>query len=160
MQPVQEGENGLLTQESLGDMLAELKDDIVTLVQDHQEATRMEAQRALLCLDADEGYAIQLSIWPNKELEPRTWISEFMLQSADLTPERAPRTLKKLARFLGQYQRAPLGHGVQKPKRKTEAPALSEEDVARTLAAQPVFQCCDEATHAPMEGKEEVHVIQ
>jgi len=142
------------------DELAKEVAGIVDLVKNIEKSvpTKEEVLCSLLHLDADEGYAIQMAIWPNKMPENphnHTWIDEFVINSDDLTPERARHTLKKLACFMGKYQRSPVAHGIQKKRKHRPDSGISREDVEKTMATQEdsVFLCCDVATHTLTDGK-------
>lgn len=68
----------------------------------------------LLTLDRDEGYAIQIVIWSNKE-DTDDWDKEFIINTKDLDEVNAPKTIKKLRCFLNSYKKVPLKGGVTKP---------------------------------------------
>lgn len=68
----------------------------------------------LFTLDKDEGYAIHIVTWSNKE-DTDHWDKEFIINTKDLDEVNAPKTIKKLRRFLKQYKKVPLKSGVTKP---------------------------------------------
>jgi len=67
----------------------------------------------LFTQDKDEGYAIQILIWSNKE-DTDHWDKEFIINTKDLNEVNAPKTIKKLRRFLDSYKKIPLKGGVTK----------------------------------------------
>lgn len=71
----------------------------------------------LFNLDKDEGYAIQVVIWSNKE-GTNHWDKEFIINTEDLDEVNAHKTVTRLRRFLNQYKKVPLKGGVTKKQKK------------------------------------------
>lgn len=71
-----------------------------------------EAVRVLFRLDKDEGYAVRIEIWPDKEGE--VWNDDFMIHPTDLDKGNANDTVQKLLCFLSTYKKKPIYGEVKK----------------------------------------------
>ncbi len=89
-----------------------------------------DAVRSLFKLDKDEGYAIQLVVWPNyaPQMDDPVWDQDHMLQSDDFDDDKKlHRTVKKLTRFLDQYKKVPLNAGVAKESVRLKSSTIEAE---------------------------------
>ncbi len=68
---------------------------------------RIEAMRQILYLDADDGYSVQIVVWPsdtNGEIG-ETPVADFKLYHDELNPEEGGDSVRQLVRFLRRYKR-------------------------------------------------------
>ena len=85
------------------------------------------ALRDIFKLDADEGYAIQLVIWPNSE-DTDHWDADHMIQTEDLKDENLERTLRGLNEFLADYKKKPLVGKIEKTSKKRDKRKKKKND--------------------------------